>query len=594
MVLRGSARLVGVVAVVGSLLAALLLSPAPASAAPSAAPSDPRGTWTVVSHCTSGWCRGQDFPNVWTISTWNRRSGAVTGTDTTGTLAGGFSGGTLRITGTAGGYTARAVAHLSGTRVSGSWTDSNDAAGTLTGTFTPTRTPRASRTQLSCDLLLANTSFPYFACTVVVGDASGEVPAERPTGTVAVTVDPGGPGAVAGGCTLVPSGTGGPTSFCGVTYNTGGVTIPVGTQPPLTATYSGDDAFDPSTGRPTSVYVTSEAAEAYNQSAADCLTAASAVPATLRAHRLVTPPTNWQVHPANGAVSNCMNAVVFPFRVVGAGATGIAWGVSRAVQYGGRPIGNTAMGAGGVLLVPAAIAGAAGAEPVAAGLGGAGLALLAGGLALRGGAEVASVVGDGAESVTRDPPDPDFQSLPVVDPITRPRPPKGFGATGRHWVQWNVAARQTAAYMAALTSAIDKAGGARAAGDSAWIGRQTQAALRFASSARGALVRWQAANVTITRDLRRAARGVEPVTRAQIAAARRFWRQPPARVRAAVAAVGGTVAEVRRAVARVRPGARVEVAALPSPYLSGLIDYALVMCTGYPLLPEVQADAALT
>ena len=112
---------------------------------------------------------------------------------------------------------------------------------------------RASAVSVSCYYEFLTT---LDICTAQVGDASGKSPAKIPTGSVAFTINPGGLGGFQGASTcapLVPSQTGGASSFCAVDYKSPSLEVPIGQQPPITATYSGDGNFTTSSSSPMSI-----------------------------------------------------------------------------------------------------------------------------------------------------------------------------------------------------------------------------------------------------------------------------------------------------------------------------------------------------
>jgi hypothetical protein len=234
------------------------------------------GTWSC---CGSGGASEQS----WTIS---ESGGSLSGSasDSAGTfspISGSISGTSVRIvTGpytTDPGYTATFVGTIDGETMSGTWTSN---VGGQEGTWSATRTSgpsaeeeaikkaeeakkkkeeeekaakRKSAIQVNCNSFAPDAPGEYFQCTAQVGDASGRSPAVRPTGSVAFALSSGAGGGFQGAstCALVASQTGGPTSFCAVNY----VPplpgwIPIGSQPAISAAYSGDSVFTPSSGQP--------------------------------------------------------------------------------------------------------------------------------------------------------------------------------------------------------------------------------------------------------------------------------------------------------------------------------------------------------
>lgn len=101
---------------------------------------------------------------------------------------------------------------------------------------------RATQTIVTCNAG-PNPGDP-FDCTATVADASTVTPADTPTGTISFSSSAGGfPN---GAMCMLSSNVGG-SAFCDVTFVAAG-TIAAGTQVPVSATYSGDTAFNPSTG----------------------------------------------------------------------------------------------------------------------------------------------------------------------------------------------------------------------------------------------------------------------------------------------------------------------------------------------------------
>lgn len=225
----------------------------------SAATLNVTGTWKSNYHCSSGPCPGgnTDFPDTITL-TQAQGASTVTGSDPSGeTISGTLTGNVLALTvTTSGGY----VAHLSltisadGQSWSGPGSDNNGTSGTDTANRLLN-----SAIQVNCDDVNIGLPDEHFQCTAQVGDSSGNAVAQTPTGTVTFAINPGGGGALQGPgtCTLMPSQTGGASSFCSVSYVAPAGGIPIGSQPPLTAKYSGDANFAPATGVPQNPILTS-------------------------------------------------------------------------------------------------------------------------------------------------------------------------------------------------------------------------------------------------------------------------------------------------------------------------------------------------
>jgi hypothetical protein len=138
--------------------------------------------------------------------------------------------------------------NITWTRLSGPPMDGAGCSGHVTG-------QGSSAIEVICNLENPDGVNAVFVCTAIVGDARDTSPAQPPTGTVDFALDAGAGGSLgAPSCQLMPSQTGGSTSFCSVNYTPPAGGIPVGSQPPLSATYTGDGTFMPSTGRPMSVF----------------------------------------------------------------------------------------------------------------------------------------------------------------------------------------------------------------------------------------------------------------------------------------------------------------------------------------------------
>jgi hypothetical protein len=229
-----------------------------------AAASTATGTWSC---CGSGGAS----PQTWTIT---ESGGALSGSasfesgQAFSPITGKVSGASVEIvTGPYFGssYSATFLGTISGETMSGTWTSNASQSGTWMATRgsvgeeaakkaeeakkkeeeEKANALRRSATQINCDSFDPGLPNEYFQCTAQVGDASGRSPAAIPSGTVAFAVSAGARGGFAGSstCTLAPSSTGGASSFCSVDYVPPVSGVPVGSQPPITATYSGSSVF---------------------------------------------------------------------------------------------------------------------------------------------------------------------------------------------------------------------------------------------------------------------------------------------------------------------------------------------------------------
>ena len=105
--------------------------------------------------------------------------------------------------------------------------------------------PSAALVVCSRDMTV-NTDDAVLVCTVQVTDASGQPNSTAPTGAVTWT---SGKGTIApAACTIVSGG--GSTAGCAVMLRARPGEIPIGTEPPVAATYPGDERYAPSEGSP--------------------------------------------------------------------------------------------------------------------------------------------------------------------------------------------------------------------------------------------------------------------------------------------------------------------------------------------------------
>jgi hypothetical protein len=187
---------------------------------------------------------------------------------TTGTLTGTFNGvpnGTTVSVGCDGGsgtpptvtinYTAHTVtATVSGGPPPPPPTCTNGSTGSYPACPLPPPPlgTRKSATQVDCYDTNPGAPGDYFQCTADVGDASTLSPADVPGGSVQFAINPGGGGGFQGSstCDLTPSQTGAASAFCSVNYVPPAGGIAIGSQPPITATYSGSSVFASSSGQP--------------------------------------------------------------------------------------------------------------------------------------------------------------------------------------------------------------------------------------------------------------------------------------------------------------------------------------------------------
>lgn len=235
------------------LLAAVAIAPTGSAAA--AAGLNVSGTWHAIYHCMSGKCAGQEKTGTFTLAE-AAESAAVSGTLSVsgggeGSVSGNLSGSTLHLEGSgARGYTASGVETIAADGLSwtGTYADSNGTSGTLTASREAPSTGatlRASAIEVICNLNVAPATF---TCTAQVGDASAQMPAKVPTGTVMFTAASGAFTPL-DSCALVPTPASSDVSSCSVTYVPPFGGIPTGTPAPVVGTYSGDSTFASSTAK---------------------------------------------------------------------------------------------------------------------------------------------------------------------------------------------------------------------------------------------------------------------------------------------------------------------------------------------------------
>ena len=228
------------------------------AAVASAAELNVSGTWNANYHCEHGWCAGQNFPAPGVVLVQAPGSKSVYNGE--GKLIGTLNGNELASHGGSPGeyqYDEVQIFSADGTSWTGPLSDSNGTSGTDTGVRvggTPAeetakkeneakeKGKRASATSVSCYVPLL-TAFAAWECTATVADASGSQPPGTPTGNVGFSVNAGFNGGFIGSheCALKPSQSG-PTAYCTILF-VPAVEVPVGSPPPITASYPGSSAF---------------------------------------------------------------------------------------------------------------------------------------------------------------------------------------------------------------------------------------------------------------------------------------------------------------------------------------------------------------
>jgi hypothetical protein len=259
------------------------------SASASARKLNLTGEWDAVYHCEAGGCAGGNYPAVDHL-TQAKGSSVVYDGESPGTLAGNvytFKGGNP------GEYQFewKVTVSADGKSWSGPLSDSNGTSGTDTAVRVSGNPfeGRASATTISCYVPLLAIGAAW-ECTATVGDASGELPAETPSGNVSFSVNSGASGGFVGAheCAL-KSSAGAATTSCTVLFVPASE-VPVGGPAPITATYGGDVSFEASSSSASSTAFHGDP-EAEGETSAGCSAGAARValiPSLVRARNATT------------------------------------------------------------------------------------------------------------------------------------------------------------------------------------------------------------------------------------------------------------------------------------------------------------------
>jgi hypothetical protein len=453
----------------------------------------------------------------------------------------------------------------------------------------------SSATEVICNLENPDLVNEVFVCTAIVGDARGTSPAQAPTGTVTFVLDPGAGGVLAApSCTLVPSQTGGSTSFCSLDYTPPAGGIPVGSQPQLTASYGGDATFMPSSARPTSVYSSQTIATIsmlFNENADNCLSDASSAstPAASVIEPRLTSPPEVRFAPTDSMTDRAAKVCTFPVRAVGYAAGGVSYLCGGLCDVASNPyVAGTTMAAGGAMVGYSVYAGPASAVSATTGF----VTMFAGAAGYYVGAPASRMLKSLGDYIVEDPPDPNYRKLPRAARVKRIRIPKKSPAVLRNLVAFKRAADAFDADATAMITAINRAGGARVAHDTRWESRQTRAALALGGAAREALEQLSTSMDAFNRDWAAYVQTLTPLTAEQIARGREALEGTPkfpAAIRKLLAAFGITLEALRDAAAQANPGDPLATSLQVSPILSGEIAFGKALLVLYPKVPEIQA-----
>lgn len=420
-------------------------------------------------------------------------------------------------------------------------------------------------------------------CTATVGDA-GAPPRPTPKGKVSFTTTTGS-FALGSSCTLQPTPLSPGVASCSVTYYPSG-----GGFPEVTATYEGDDTHASSSGATSfllGVPVTTAAADTpgappnpYTDSECNALDPNRGSP------RIEDEQA--RVPERERGVFNCLGYWAekgFRYAVNGAG---------QVVIVGGGTVIGVALPAGGAAL--GLEAGPAGA--VAGGVTGGAMTLE---YVVPLTAEASKALSEATARALADPPDPKFRVIvrPKAPSLTRVRRYPGVNArTSRALLAYFREEQRIARLSQALGATLDKAGGARVAGDRAWEGRQMRAAVAYATRLATSLDR----AVTLRRAAARLARRSAPLKRSMASTAA---------IRARLARVRRTglnrverryfartlklstreIAQMRRDIGALRPGQvhRSVAAMLSHPAAANAYAVAAAAYRDYVQIPQIVA-----
>lgn len=327
-------------------------------------------------------------------------------------------------------------------------------------------TKRPSATQVICNR--GPNPMDTSECTATVGDA-GAPPRPTPKGKVSFTTTTGA-FPLGAACTLQPTPLSPGVASCSVTYYPSAG----GGFPQVTATYEGDDTHASSAGSTSfllAVPVTTAAADTPGAPPGPYTDSECAQVDPNRGSPRIE-EEQARVPESERGVFNCLG-----------------YWAQKGFRYAVNSTGQVVIVAGGTVVGVALPAGGAAlgleAGPVGAAMGG-----------TTGGAmtlqyvvpltmDASKALSEATERALADPPDPRFRVIvrPKGPTLTRLRRYAGVSpATSRALLAYLREEQRIAGISRALGATLDKAGGARIAGDRAWEGRQMRAAVAYATS----------------------------------------------------------------------------------------------------------------
>ena len=491
---------------------------------------------------------------------------------------------------------------------------------------------RLSASEVGCDLFYPDLPYAVFRCTADVGDASGRSPLLHPSGAVRFTVDAGGGGSFGGArtasCQLAASQTGGNTSFCSVPYNPPAHGIPIGSQPPITVTYAGDATFGDSSAKPRSLFAVcppiltardtpravvggppvppasgplptppcgEKALKTFDQNSQNCSQAADPLGRTapeVRPAVAFNPAVQLNVSEDSWGMSVAKVSAI-PTRGLITCVGALSYGVGATAEVAGTNNVLAAQSATGAVMI---VTGAETPIPVVnLTVAGAGAILeIAAAAQLIAANTIAKPLQSLGSTLVNDPPDRRFRSIPTLAHV-RAIPLAAHSPTAlRDLVQFKLASQRFQAAGRAMTIAVNRAGGAKAAHNRRWEGRQMRAALGFRTIVISQLKTLMRLQPRLKREVAAVTRVLKPVTAKQLAAAKaRVRKRLPAATARLLKAFGITQATLRANLAHAVVGKAVPQGLQISPYLTSTMGVGIAVVQFYARVPQIKTEAAL-
>jgi hypothetical protein len=197
------------------------------------------------------------------------------------------------------------------------------------------------------------------------------------------------------------------------------------------------------------------------------------------------------------------------------------------------------------------------------------------------------------KSLILDPPDRHFRSIPVIARVPSIPLAAHAPAVLRDLTNFALASKRLQLTERAMQSAVNRAGGAKAAHNRRWQGRQIRAALGFGRIAVAQLKKLVALQPQLAREVQKVAAAIKPLTAAQIAAAKRSHHRLSAATARLLKAYGVTPAILRADIGRAVAGAPIPQGLQVSPFLNGTMRMGIAVIELYARVPQIKSEAAL-